>query len=116
MNGKRYGMILTLVLLAAGVLFAADQRSQITFTDITSAAGIKFVHNAGKTGKKYLPETLGAGGAFLDADGDGWPDILLINGKDFSPRGRRSLPRSITITRTARSRTSRQVADSMLRC
>jgi len=64
----------------------------ITFTDVTAAAGIHFVHNAGRAGKKYLPETLGAGCAFFDADGDGWPDILLINGKDFTPRGRRSLP------------------------
>jgi len=62
------------------------------FADVTAKAGIHFVHNAGRTGKKYLPETLGAGCAFLDADGDGWPDILLINGKDFQPHGRKSLP------------------------
>ena len=62
------------------------------FTDVTAKAGIHFVHNAGRTGKKYLPETLGAGCAFFDADGDGWQDILLINGKDFTPKGRRSLP------------------------
>ena len=30
--------------------------------------------------------------AFFDADGDGWPDILLINSKDWTPRGRKSLP------------------------
>jgi hypothetical protein len=30
-----------------------------------------------------LPETLGAGCAFIDLDGDGWPSVLLINGKDF---------------------------------
>ena len=30
------------------------------------------------------------GCAFFDVDGDGWPDILLINGKDWTPRGRRS--------------------------
>jgi hypothetical protein len=64
----------------------------IVFTDVTAKAGIHFVHNAGRTGKKYLPETLGAGCAFFDADGDGWQDILLINGKDFSPTGRRTLP------------------------
>ncbi len=62
----------------------------VRFTDVTGAAGIKFVHNAGKTGKKYLPETMGSGVAFLDADGDGWVDILLVNSKDWMPRGRRS--------------------------
>src|SRR5690348_5688772 len=52
---------------------------------------IKFTHNAGKAGKKWLPETMGSGCAFFDADGDGWPDILLINGKDWTPRaGRKS--------------------------
>jgi hypothetical protein len=66
--------------------------AQVTFTDVTAAAGIKFVHNAGKAGKKYLPETMGSGCAFLDADGDGWLDIFLVNSKDWVPRGRRSLP------------------------
>lgn len=63
----------------------------VRFVDVTARAGLKFVHNSGRAGKKYLPETLGSGGAFLDADGDGWLDILLINGKDWTPKGRRSL-------------------------
>ena len=58
---------------------------------MTAQAGIRFVHNSGRAGKKYLPETLGSGCAFFDADGDGWPDILLINSKDWTPRGRQSL-------------------------
>ncbi len=63
----------------------------ITFTDVTATAGISFTHNSGRAGKKYLPETLGSGAAFLDADGDGWMDLLLVNSKDWTPRGRRSL-------------------------
>jgi hypothetical protein len=62
----------------------------ITFTDVTAAAGIHFTHNSGRAGKKYLPETLGSGGAFIDVDGDGWQDIFLVNSKDWTPRGRRS--------------------------
>src|SRR5260221_11845693 len=58
------------------------------FTDVTAAAGIHFVHNSGRTGKKWLPETMGSGVAFFDADGDGWLDILFVNGKDWTPRGR----------------------------
>jgi hypothetical protein len=64
----------------------------IQFTDITQAAGIRFVHNNGREGKKWLPETLGSGVAVFDADGDGWLDILFINGKDWRSRGRRSFP------------------------
>ena len=71
-------------------LHAVAPPPQVKFTDVTAAAGIRFVHNAGKAGKKWLPETMGSGCAFLDADGDGWPDILLINGKDWTPRGRKS--------------------------
>ncbi len=63
----------------------------IRFTDATAAAGIKFTHNSGRAGKKYLPETLGAGVALFDADGDGWLDVLLINSRDWQPRGRKSL-------------------------
>lgn len=55
----------------------------IHFADVTQAAGIRFVHNNGAFGKKYLPETLGPGCAFIDYDNDGYPDILLINGQDW---------------------------------
>jgi hypothetical protein len=52
-------------------------------TDITRAAGINFRHNSGNSGRKYLPETLGPGCAFLDYDNDGWQDILLVNSMDW---------------------------------
>jgi enediyne biosynthesis protein E4 len=70
---------------AVALLASADP---VKFTDVTAAAGIHFTHNAGFTGKKWLPETMGSGCAFFDADGDGWLDILLINGKDLIPHGR----------------------------
>ena len=40
---------------------------------------ITWVHTAGKSAEKYLPETSGAGCAFLDYDNDGWMDIYLVN-------------------------------------
>src|SRR6185369_11302763 len=55
----------------------------IEFTDVTNQAGIHFKHNSGAFGKKYLPETLGNGGAFLDYDNDGWQDIVLVNSSDW---------------------------------
>ncbi len=70
---------------------AAAPPAGVRFTDVTAKAGIKFTHNSGRAGKKFMPETLGAGGAFFDADGDGWLDIVLINGRDWKPKGRKSL-------------------------
>ncbi|HLV87490.1 MAG TPA: CRTAC1 family protein [Candidatus Sulfotelmatobacter sp.] len=57
--------------------------AQIHFRDITAQAGVHFTHNNGAFGKKWLPETMGPGCAFIDYDNDGYPDILLINGEDF---------------------------------
>ena len=58
------------------------------FADVTSSSGIHFHHNNGAYGGKLLPETLGAGCAFLDYDADGWQDILLVNGTDWPGHGR----------------------------
>ena len=51
--------------------------------DVTSQSGIHFNHNSGAYGGKFLPETMGSGCAFLDYDGDGWQDVLLINSMDW---------------------------------
>src|SRR5882672_10645781 len=42
-------------------------------------SGITWVHSSSKSASKYLPETTGAGCAFLDYDNDGWMDIYLVN-------------------------------------
>ncbi len=58
-----------------------DAASAPTFTDVTQAAGLgAFRHETGASGQKWLPEIMGAGAAFVDYDGDGWPDILLVGG------------------------------------
>ena len=78
-----------LLVLTVGLAAAAAQKAApagVTFTDITAAAGIRFVHDNGAFGKKYLPETLGSGCLFLDADNDGWQDILLINSTHWPGR------------------------------
>ncbi len=53
----------------------------LTFTEVTTEAGLAdFYHKSGSEGEKWYPETVGAGAGFLDFDGDGWLDILLVEG------------------------------------
>lgn len=71
----------------------APAASASAFSDVTAAAGIRFTHNTGAFGKKYLPETMGPGVALIDYDGDGWQDIFFVNSADFPGHKRRaSLP------------------------
>jgi hypothetical protein len=62
----------------------------LAYVDVTRAAGIDFVHETGAVGKKLLPETMGSGCGFFDYDGDGDPDLLLLNGDYWSSDPRRA--------------------------
>src|SRR5215475_14846452 len=66
---------------------AGAQAPSVRFTDISQSSGIHFIHHNGAFGGKYLPETLGPGCAFIDYDNDGYPDILLVNGRDWPGHG-----------------------------
>jgi hypothetical protein len=55
-----------------------EDRPQVTFTDVTSEAGISFIHFDG-TRSTQLPEDMGSGAAFGDYDDDGRPDLFLVN-------------------------------------
>ena len=68
---------------------AQNAEAGVTFQDVTAKAGIHFVHNNGAFGKKFLPETVGPGVAFIDYDNDGWPDIFLVNGTDWPGYGQK---------------------------
>jgi len=65
--------------LVPGRAFAADA-SAFPFSDVpSSASGITWVHTSGLSPEKYLPQSTGAGCAFLDFDNDSWMDIYLVN-------------------------------------
>jgi hypothetical protein len=76
----------TLLLGALSAAAAAPPDPGFRLVDVTAAAGLDFHHNSGAFGQKYLPETLGPGCAFFDYDGDGWLDILIVNGADWPGR------------------------------
>ena len=63
------------------------QDCPIRFVEIAAAAGIDFVHASGATAAKHLPETMGSGVAWIDADGDGWQDLYWVQSGRFPPAG-----------------------------
>ncbi len=90
MTRSRLRLLCVSVSLGLFVLLrATTQAQQIHFRDVTAQAGIHFTHNNGAFGKKWLPETMGPGCAFIDYDNDGYPDILLVNGEDWPGHARR---------------------------
>ena len=64
-----------------------SEAPQVAFSEVAVAHGIDFIHYNGAYGDKLLPETMGGGGAFFDYDGDGDPDLLLVNGAPWPQHG-----------------------------
>ncbi len=60
---------------------SAAAAAALRFADATEASGIRFVHANGASPRRYLPETMGAGVAAFDYDGDGWVDLFFVNGE-----------------------------------
>ncbi|HZP81812.1 MAG TPA: VCBS repeat-containing protein, partial [Chthonomonadaceae bacterium] len=52
--------------------------ANIVFADVARTAGLNCTRANGGFGKKWMPETVSGGGAFLDYDNDGWLDILIV--------------------------------------
>jgi hypothetical protein len=69
---------------------AAAVPAGVTFTDVTKQAGIQFRHVSGASAQKWLPETMGSGLAWIDYDGDGYPDLFLVNSREWTDAERAS--------------------------
>jgi enediyne biosynthesis protein E4 len=61
----------------------------VTFTDIAAPAGLTHPTIYGDADRKrFILETNGSGAAFIDYDGDGWLDALVLSGTRLEPDGR----------------------------
>lgn len=83
------GLVIGLALIASGLAGSCHKPSSpsvpsikcpIRLQDVTADTGIRFVHYDGSSGRKYIVETVTAGLALFDYDGDGDEDIYFLNG------------------------------------
>ncbi|ARA92252.1 RNA-binding protein [Rhodothermaceae bacterium RA] len=67
--------------------------ADLSFVDVTREAGLEaFRHVTGAFGKEWFPETVGGGGGFIDYDGDGWMDLVLVGGGVWPGRDEDPVP------------------------
>lgn len=103
-------IVLLLTAAAFGVLTIGCGRSSsdqadaspdraVSFEDVTSTAGLgDFHHQTGAFGQKWYPETMGSGGGFIDYNGDGALDLLLVGGGVW-PKSDTTLDRALWLYR-----------------
>lgn len=66
--------------LLAGAQKQFPSRTDVLFEEVpTDRVGLHWFHENGRSERRYLPETMGGGAAFLDYDQDGWLDLYFIN-------------------------------------
>src|SRR5690349_1803966 len=73
-----------------------DPNAPVIFEDVTNKTALaNFRHRSGEAAKDYIFETTSGGVAIFDYDGDGRPDIYLVNGSTVAAlRGKEKAPRA----------------------
>jgi enediyne biosynthesis protein E4 len=98
MNCRFISLLLSISLFSAGCrqqtttpqpaakapLVPVETKPPLHFTDATRQSGIRFKHHNGAFGLKLFPETMGSGVAWFDYNGDNWPDLFFVNGRDWT--------------------------------
>jgi hypothetical protein len=81
-------------LACVGFLSSAPAQCPIQLNDITKETGITFKHTDGSSGRYYIMETVSAGLALFDYDGDGDVDIYFLNGSPLPGKQSKIPPRN----------------------
>ncbi len=73
-----------------------DPKAPVVFEDVTDKTAMaNFKHRSGTPEKNYIFETPAGGVAIFDYDGDGLPDVYLLNGSTMSAQqGKEKPPRA----------------------
>jgi enediyne biosynthesis protein E4 len=79
----RHLPVIALAMMAPGLL-AQTGPPRALFRDVARVSGIDFSHVNGASADKHLVETMGSGVALLDADGDGFLDLFVVDGGSFA--------------------------------
>ena len=93
-DGAKTRFTLAATLTTAALMWHAASTTAagpaLTFTDVTKSAGLSFVHTNGAAGGYWYPELFGGGVAVLDVDGDRWPDLLFLSGRNWKAEAGRA--------------------------
>ncbi|MHB8955858.1 MAG: CRTAC1 family protein [Pirellulaceae bacterium] len=94
-NANRYlFLIVAIATLPPAMVRPAAGQCPIQLRDVSGETGITFVHTDGSSGRRYIVETVSAGLALFDYDGDGLIDIYFVNGAPLEGTQTTDTPRN----------------------